>query len=343
MPQTNIFITGATGYIGGTVLSLLLDHKDAAHFDITALVRSAENAEKLKAATGIAVVVGSHSDLEVVESLASKASVIFSMADCDDLELAKAQLRGAKKRYEATGMQSEFIHISGTGCLADDSFGMYGPKEIIDDIDSERIAALPISQAHRNVDMELVEADKQGYVKTYIVVPGTIHGIAAGKVADSGAQKTRNKLFGLFAHLAFGRKEAFIFGEGKNEWAHVEIGELSDLIILLYDAVMTKTKSTAHGKDGYYFAENGAYFMFEFSRVLQEVLIESGRVNAGSTVPTEFSPEEQAKLGPVFMRMAGGNVRCKSSRSRSLGWSPVKSDYLPALREELKRIASGMQ
>lgn len=39
---------------------------------------------------------------------------------------------------------------------------MYGPKEIIDDTDSERIAALPITQLHRNVDVELVEADKQG-------------------------------------------------------------------------------------------------------------------------------------------------------------------------------------
>ncbi|KAJ7661706.1 hypothetical protein B0H17DRAFT_320768 [Mycena rosella] len=339
MAQIDIFITGATGYIGGTVLSLLLDHKDTDHFNITALMRSAENAEKLKNATGIEVVVGSHSDLDVVETLASKASVIFSMADCDDLELAKAKLRGAKKRYEATGTPTEFIHISGTGCLVDESFGMYGPKEIIDDIDSERIAALPITQPHRHVDLELVEADLQGYVRTYIVVPGAVYGIATGKVANSGAQNTRNKLFGLFCHMSFARKAAFMIGEGKNEWPHIEIGEVSSLIALLYDSIMSSTTTTAHGKDGYYFAENGGYFLFEFSEVLQEVLVEAGLPNVG---PTPFSPEEGIKMGPVFLRMIGGNARCKSSRSRSLGWSPVRTDFLVSYREDLRIVASSM-
>ncbi|KAJ7123462.1 hypothetical protein C8R44DRAFT_980830 [Mycena epipterygia] len=336
MPQTHIFITGGTGYLGGTVLSLLLAHKDAAQFDITVLVRSAENAEKLKNATGINVVVGSHSDLEVVETLASKADVIFSLADCDDLELAKAQLRGTKKRFELTGTQTEFIHASGTGCLADDSFGMYGPRDIIDDIDTEKIAALSITQPHRNVDVELVEADKQGYVKTYIVVPGTIYGTATGKVADSGAQHTRNRLLINLCRSAVVRQEAFIVGEGKNEWAHVEIGELSDLIILVYDSITSKTANTAHGEEGYYFAENGAYFMFDLANTVQEVLVETGRTKAGSKGPTEFSAAEEAHMSPVVRRMLGGNVRCKSSRSRSIGWNPVKSDFLPSLREDLK-------
>lgn len=61
------------------MLSRLLGHADAAQFQITALVRSAESAQRLRDATGIEVVVGSHSDLDVVEALASKASVILSM------------------------------------------------------------------------------------------------------------------------------------------------------------------------------------------------------------------------------------------------------------------------
>ncbi|KAJ6611974.1 hypothetical protein B0H10DRAFT_2223512 [Mycena sp. CBHHK59/15] len=342
MAQTHIFITGATGYVGGTVLSRLFEHKDAAHFDITALVRSAEMAEKLKNASGINVVVGSHSDLELVETLAFKAGVIFSMADCDDLELAKAQLRGAKKKFEATGIQSEFIHVSGTGCLADDSFGTHGPKEIIDDIDSDRIAALPITNGHRNVDIELVEADKQGYVKTYIVVLGAIYGTATGKFADAGAHHTRNRLIAGLCGLGIARKEAFLIGEGKNEWPHVEIGEAANLIALLYDSIASKPENTAHGADGYYFAENGGYAMFEFSNVIQEVLVKAGRAKAGSKGPTQFSTEERAQLGPALVRMVSGNARCKSSRSRSLGWNPVRSDFLTVLREDLEITVSAL-
>ncbi|KAJ7671746.1 hypothetical protein B0H17DRAFT_1085063 [Mycena rosella] len=340
MSSTNIFITGATGYLGGTLISALLDRKDSASFDITALVRSAEKAEKLKNATGINIAMGSHSDLELIETLASKADVILSMGDCDDLELAKAQLRGAKRRYEATGTLSVFIHASGVGCLADDAFGMYGPKDLIGDIDTETIAALPIDQPHRSVDVEIVKADKQGYVKTYIVAPGTIYGTATGKVADAGAQNTYNKMMDDLCLAGFLRKEAFIFGEGKNEWAHVEIGELVDLIMLLYDAIVAKPEETAHGTEGYYFAENGAYALFELADVLQKVLVETGHVKAGSKGPTHFSTEELKLWSPVHIRMLGGNVRCKSSRSRSLGWNPVKTHCLETVYEQLMKFGS---
>ena len=96
--KTNIFFTGATGtshlksrcipgsvsliyysegYIGGSVLSRLLKHPNAATFNITALVRSPEKAEKLKI-LGVNPVVGSHSDLALVEKLTAKADVVIA-------------------------------------------------------------------------------------------------------------------------------------------------------------------------------------------------------------------------------------------------------------------------
>lgn len=91
--KTNIFFTGATGtshlksnllvsrivegYIGGSVLSRLLKHPNAASFNITALVRSPEKAEKLKT-LGVSPVVGSHSDLALVEKLSAKADVVIA-------------------------------------------------------------------------------------------------------------------------------------------------------------------------------------------------------------------------------------------------------------------------
>ncbi|KAJ7134043.1 hypothetical protein C8R43DRAFT_1022260 [Mycena crocata] len=337
MTRTDIFITGATGFVGGTVLSLLLAHENTANFNITALVRSSEKAEKLLDGSDhkINVVVGSHSDPELVERLASEAGVIFSMADCDDIALAKAQLRGAKKRYNATGTQTEFIHVSGGGTLADDSFGMYGPQEILDDTDSVKIAALPSSQLHRSVDIELVEGDKEGYVKTYIVVPGIIYGLATGKIAGAAAHNTRNQHLINLCNIGVGRKEAFFVGEGKNELTHVEINELADLIMLVYDSIMSKTETPTHGMDGYYFAENGAYKFLYFAEILQKVLAESGRTKADSKGPTKLLAEEETQIGMAYIRMIGGNIRCKSSRSRSLGWSPVKSDFLDDLCDEL--------
>jgi uncharacterized protein YbjT (DUF2867 family) len=65
------------GYIGGSVLSRLLKHSKAASFNITALVRSPEKAEKLKT-FGVHPVVGSHSDLALVEKLTAKSDVVIA-------------------------------------------------------------------------------------------------------------------------------------------------------------------------------------------------------------------------------------------------------------------------
>jgi len=76
--KTNIFLTGVTGYIGGSVLDRLLEHPNVASFEFTALVRSSEKAAKLKA-LGVNPVVGSLQDLEILEDLASKADIVLSM------------------------------------------------------------------------------------------------------------------------------------------------------------------------------------------------------------------------------------------------------------------------
>lgn len=97
-PKVKFFITGATGtyasqcfslvdwiidatfgkgYIGGAVLEQFLAHPDAATFEFTALVRSSEKAEKFKT-LGINAVVGSLSDLALVEKLASEANVVIA-------------------------------------------------------------------------------------------------------------------------------------------------------------------------------------------------------------------------------------------------------------------------
>ncbi|KAJ7581529.1 hypothetical protein C8J56DRAFT_1102765 [Mycena floridula] len=349
--KVQIFLTGATGYIGGSILSLLLEHKNRAHFNITVLVRSEDKAEKIRNATGINVLVGTHQDVKLVEDLASKADVIFSLADTNDVELVKAQLKGSKTRYAITGIQTVFIHI--VRFLADESFGMYGPKTVIDDIEAEKIDSIPSTETNRKVDIELVRADQEGYVKTHIVAPGFIYGTARGIVAASGAQKTRNWVFPQLFSFAFERGEAGVLGEGKNQWAHDSFlrptsfnpSLVSNLVALVYDCAIERPSETGHGREGFYFAENGAMSLDDINQVIQQVLIKTGQAKPGSKVPTTLSQDEISKYmpgPPSFLRIVGSNTACKSSRSRSLGWKPVKTgkDFMESLGEDMELIDS---
>lgn len=60
------------------MVARFLERSDIAYLNITALVRSREKAEKLKV-LGVNAVVGSHSDSNLVEKLASDADVVLTI------------------------------------------------------------------------------------------------------------------------------------------------------------------------------------------------------------------------------------------------------------------------
>lgn len=82
MSKTQIFLLGATGFIGGTILNRLLEHPNRDSFKITVLVRSAEKAKKLENlelnVVELNVVVGSTEDSALFEKLAFEADVVIA-------------------------------------------------------------------------------------------------------------------------------------------------------------------------------------------------------------------------------------------------------------------------
>ena len=126
---------------------------------------------------------------------------------------------------------------------------MFACDTIYNDKDADQIESLPPSNLHRNVDLEIMKADKQGsyvcwdisclsceltnffrilligYVKTYIVLPSTIYGIASGKLVDLGIQNIHSQQIPALIKVSLARGQAGMVGEGKNIWPHVHIDE----------------------------------------------------------------------------------------------------------------------
>ena len=73
-----VFLTGATGYIGGSILhEIVQNHKDK--YVVTALVRSQANASRIEA-TGAKTLVGSYNNPELLVKAAREYDVrAFSM------------------------------------------------------------------------------------------------------------------------------------------------------------------------------------------------------------------------------------------------------------------------
>ncbi|KAG6808428.1 hypothetical protein H0H87_012940, partial [Tephrocybe sp. NHM501043] len=146
-------------------------------------------------------------------------------ADSDYLPAIQAILRGLKTRYKNTGNGPSLIHLSGTGVLADNALGQYSSDTIYDDANPEQIKTLPITQIHRWVDVELDAADAEGYVKTYIVLPSTVYGIASNPFVDAGIQNPRSIQVPRLLNAALARGQGGLVGAGKNLWNDVSIDD----------------------------------------------------------------------------------------------------------------------
>ncbi|KZP24989.1 NAD(P)-binding protein [Athelia psychrophila] len=333
MSITKVLITGATGYVGGIVTSRLLAHPRAASFEITALVRSEEKAVKLRS-LGIKTAIGSYNDVDKLEDLASEADVLLSIADCDAFVAMQAKLRGLKRRYQATGQRPILIHTVRE--ILDRAAGKFTYEQPFSDMDTPRFEALPKEAMHRNVDTEVVKADTEGYVQTYIIMPSTVWGIPTGALADIGVQNMHSMQIPWLINASLKRGQAGLFGQGENLWPQVEVNETADLFIVLLDQILSNPL-TAHGRDGYYLVENGEYSHYEASKTVSTAMYELGL--SKDDQPTPFSSEE-LQANPKLYGF-GTHCRCAADRSRSIGWIPVKTsaDFLASIKPEVEAMA----
>ena len=121
---------------------------------------------------------------------------------------------------------------------------MHSTANIYSDLDVDKLETLPPSQPHRAVDLAIIEADTQGksppaphslmlnnhlcmigYVKTYIVLPGPIWGIASGPLVDLGLQKSQSVLIPTLVKIGINRGQGGVIGLGKNIWSYVHISD----------------------------------------------------------------------------------------------------------------------
>jgi len=315
------------------VLARLLEHPKSQSFNITALVRSPEKADKLNS-LGVKTVVGSYSDLDTVTKLASEADVVFACADSDNVEAAQAIVSGLKRRYESSGSPPILIHTSGTACIMDNALGLHSNHTVYSDADADQIETLSPTAFHRNVDNLILAADKEGYLRSYIILPGTIYGIASGRLVDLGIQHKYSLQVPYTIKGSLSRRQGGMVGPGLNVWPCVHIDDTADLYIILYDSIKTDP-STGHGREGIYFCENGEYSMVQLATAISKAFVELGL--GKDPEPKSFTVEEcKAAFGEMWP-FFGTNSRARADRSRSIGWKPTKTtdDFVKSIKPEV--------
>jgi len=210
----NVLITGGSGYLGGSVLAELKKTDDLpAHGTIYALVRSEEQAQKVKAYTSATPITLDLEDQSAITStlVDKKISVVFFLINALTADAQLKLIQALKEVQDQLGVTTHFLHT--TGAKAFSAFTSHPTDRVLSDADDELFAiqnnAKPAKPAfapfekvgwasgHRAVDdprelsliwyvqavgtnCKVIEAGEKYGVKTYIYIPCIVYGEGTG-------------------------------------------------------------------------------------------------------------------------------------------------------------------
>jgi hypothetical protein len=68
---------------------------------------------------------------------------------------------------------------------------------------------------------------------------------------------------------------------------------VADLYVVLYDSIVSNPSNTGHGREGFYFGENGEHTLYDVGKAIGEALVAIGKTD--NPEPTTLTKEELDK------------------------------------------------
>jgi nucleoside-diphosphate-sugar epimerase len=294
-----VFVTGASGYIGGSVAVRLA----AAGHDVRGLIRNPSKGDALRA-LGIDPVLGELDDRELLDREARRAAAVVNAADsdhCGAVETLVEALAGSNK---------VLLHTSGSSIIGDDARGE--PSEAVFD-DSAPITPTLDKVARVAIDRHVTDAASRG-VRSVVLCNSLIYGWGLGphkesiQIPDLVRQARES---GVPRHV----------GRGLNVWSTVHIEDVADLYLLALDESSSGT---------FMFVENGEASFRDITKAIGGAL---------GLCPPQPWPIEDAIAYWGYERAVyalGSNSRVRALRARALGWSPRNQSVLDWITENFR-------
>ncbi|RQR35116.1 MULTISPECIES: NAD-dependent epimerase/dehydratase family protein [unclassified Burkholderia] len=299
MKGIKVFVTGAAGYIGGSVAARLVSEGHV----VTGLARNGEKAATL-AAAGILPVIGTLDDTALLHAFASDADCVINAASSDhraSVETIVAALSGSGKT---------FLHTSGTSVIADDAQGAHGDAPVFDEATP---VVAPAKPERRAIDQLVMSAATLG-IRSAVICNSMIYGDGLGIRRDSAQLP-------LLAAIAREAGAVRVIGKGLNRWSNVHVEDVADLYV----------RAMRHAAPGaLYFAENGEASFADIGAAL------AARLGLPSVVEWDIAEAEQV-LGHSRAHFSlASNSRVKAVRARQeLGWAPQHGAMQDWIRHDM--------
>ncbi|KAJ5568379.1 hypothetical protein N7450_010865 [Penicillium hetheringtonii] len=334
--MARIFLTGASGYIGGDVLHLLkTSHPE---YDVSILLRDGGKADAIKKVfPDVRVVLGDLDSASLIEEEASRADVIINAASNKNMTCVEAIARGLEKQ---NGPKSgHWIQVSGASVISvpdivNGTFGEGSNKTYGDVDDAEEVRDI----IRKNAGMRVVDnhlLNKVTGPKTALIFPPIIYG------EGRGVTKQRSVQIPELSRVAIETRQVVQVGKGESTWSNIHIFDLSDLFVKLVEKAVQGSEADLWNQNGLFFVGNGQLSFGKISQLVAKAAQGLGLTDTSDV--KSLSADEADKLWAPARVFWGTNARGDAQRAtRFLGWSPkqhsVEQEIPTTVKVEATRL-----
>lgn len=295
-----VFLTGASGYIGGSVAESLTRKG----VQVRGLVRDRAKAALL-AARGVEPVIGDLDDEVLLMREARQADAVINTANSDHAASAQALIKAL------AGSSKTLIHTSGSSIVGDFVRGSQRSETIYDE--DTPFVIHELKQARHNIDLAVLAA-AANQLRAIVVCPTMIYGQGRGLNPNSAQLP-------FLAANARAHGVVQLVGAGLNVWSNVHIDDVVDLYLL----ALAKAPAGS-----FYFAENGEASFAQLGAALAKRL---GLARVESIDP-DLAAERWGVARAYFS--FGSNSRVRAARARrELGWRPGHSSAIDWIENQM--------
>ncbi|EEA00566.1 NAD-dependent epimerase/dehydratase [Burkholderia sp. H160] len=295
-----IFVTGASGFIGGSIAA----HLARAGHQVRGLIRKPEHSAELQR-LGIEPVLGTLDDRALLIAEAQAADAVVNAASSDHEGAVRALIDAL------AGSGKVLLHTSGSSIVGDASGGEAGEARIC----HEDALPTPTSDKAARVAIDQLVLDAaQRKVRAAVLCNTLIygHGSVAGSASVQLPRLVRQaQKSGVVRHV----------GSGGNIWSNVHIDDVAELYRLALDKTPAGT---------FYFVESGEASFRDMSAAIARAM----KLGAPQDWPLEDAKQEwgyeMASYG------LGSNSRVRGERARQLlGWQPRRTSVIEWIERDM--------
>lgn len=331
MHTTEILVVGATGYIGGTILSHLAQNSN---YRLTAIVRRLQDAEAVRSCYSSLVRVVRAEDLShdtLVQAASQADVVIYACRNTQDG--IGSLMQGLSDKYrrncsnESKG-KGVFIMLSAIISLVNPqelALGQLSGRVFSDIDNSEDIKNLPITNWHVSQEQQFLQMGREHGVTAVVLSLPFALGNGTGPVRCTSFAHQYIK-----AIAEMGRP--FVLGKGLNRWSWCSVQDIARAVgfLMSKNSIWEGTE-----QNQYYYLSSGDF------AVKDEAITIGKMVGKGCDVEVlELDYDQFKEVMPELPALWGVSCQVKADRLRSAGWEAKDKNWASLLNDSWALIAS---